>query len=75
MGKQVLPFLESLSKMVAALGIPEQKQAVTSSVAITGLLGNSLKSLDGSLPVRDTEVLNLIACGACSGRIVECKHT
>lgn len=74
MGKQVLPFHGSLSKMVAVLGIPEQKQAVTSSIAITGLLGNSLKSRDGSLPVLDTEALNLIAYGACDGRIVECKH-
>lgn len=74
MDKQVFPFHGSLSKMVAVLGIPEQNQAVISSIAITGLLGNSLESLDGGLSMLCTEVLKLIVCGACDGRIVECKQ-
>jgi len=61
--------------MVAVLVIPEKKQAVTPSIAVTGLLGNSLKSLDGSLSMQDRKVLSLIMYRACDGRIVVCKHT
>lgn len=73
-GTQVLPFHRSLLKLAAELGIPEQNQAVPSSVASTGLVGSSLRSREGSLSRVDTEVLNPVAQGACDGRTVECKH-
>lgn len=75
MGKQALPFHGSVSEVIAVVGIPGQKEAVPSSIAITGLLDHNLKSLGGILSVLDAEVLILIACVACDGVIVECKHT